>query len=247
MFRLPDQPSSVGRILDVGFQLFAHSFSKNLPLILGMGVLYVLWGIYVLGVATSPSDVWVEATIGYLLITLVSTIPAIAMIYRTGNRAHNREDSLKESLGVGLRKFFPFLLTSIFYALAFIGGTILLILPGIYLWLALSFYIYLLVFEDSGMSESLQRSYHLVTGNWWHSAFVFFVPVILMIEMYLAIGFALTSFGFWEERTGDFLSNIIEGVLDAFIYPFYYAIGFVLLNDLKLRRSGSDLAAKIEA
>lgn len=64
--------------------------------------------------------------------------------------------------------FFRVLFASILYYLIVIGGFILLILPGIYLSIRLQFYRYFIVDKNSGITESLKRSWAITKGSVWN-------------------------------------------------------------------------------
>ena len=67
---------------------------------------------------------------------------------------------------------------SILYGLAVLGGFILLIIPGIYLALRLQFYSYVILDKDTGVIDSLKRSWKLTEGN----------VINLFLFMFLLIG-----------------------------------------------------------
>ena len=55
--------------------------------------------------------------------------------------------------------------SSILYGLAVVGGLILFVVPGIYLALRLQFYSYVLLDKDTGVIDSLKKSWKLTQGN----------------------------------------------------------------------------------
>ncbi len=55
--------------------------------------------------------------------------------------------------------------SSILYGLAVLGGLILFVVPGIYLALRLQFYSYVLLDKDTGVIDSLKKSWKLTQGN----------------------------------------------------------------------------------
>lgn len=68
-------------------------------------------------------------------------------------------------LGWGL--FFPALWINILFGLAVFGGTVALVIPGIWLLVALSFGSYVLIDQDVRGLRALDISYHLVRHRWW--------------------------------------------------------------------------------
>lgn len=62
-------------------------------------------------------------------------------------------------------KFFTYLGAAIIVGLAVMIGSILLIIPGIYLALRLQFFICFIVEEDAGITESIKRSWAITEGH----------------------------------------------------------------------------------
>lgn len=75
------------------------------------------------------------------------------------------------------RKLLSFLVASIIYTLIVLIGTALLILPGIYLALRLQFYYASMVDENTGIIESLKRSWEITQGK----TISLFILMLIMI------------------------------------------------------------------
>ncbi|WP_375446881.1 hypothetical protein [uncultured Fibrella sp.] len=59
-------------------------------------------------------------------------------------------------------------------------GFVLLIIPGIYVSVALTLAPAVLVFERQDMAQAISRSFKLVSGNWWSVAGLLFVMAIIV-------------------------------------------------------------------
>lgn len=63
--------------------------------------------------------------------------------------------------------FFRYLWAGILTSLVIFGGTLLFVLPGIYLAVIFSFVPLIVVAEHADIRTAFRRSYHLVRGYWW--------------------------------------------------------------------------------
>jgi hypothetical protein len=256
---LPQQPRSIAKILDASFSLFAASFTR----IIGIGMLIAaMYTVLTLLSVDFTADLQPgadpEAMQGELFAKLPAFIGAIAavsllsfifygaIIYRIDNLARQREDTFGTALAVGLRKFPAMLLAVILYTLAVAAGTLLLVVPGVALMVSLSFYPLFIVVEDLGGYAALKASHRLVWGHWWRTLSVYMAPGILMLILYAAL--ALVTYPLSGEAdqsgsisAGDVLTNLLSGLA----MPYFYALAYVLYHDLKLRKSGGDLAARL--
>lgn len=103
--------------------------------------------------------------------------------------------SLEISYKKGIRLIFPFLWVGLLMTLVTLGGTLLLIVPGILfaLWLSLSPYI--LFVEDKRGLKALITSWHYVKGYWlavfWR--FLFFGLVFFAIALVAVLAFIITG------------------------------------------------------
>lgn len=75
--------------------------------------------------------------------------------------------------------FIPVLYSGVGVLVICVLATLLLILPGIYVSVALSLFIIVMVREDIGFVETMERCFYLVKGNWWPT-FGFLLVVVLI-------------------------------------------------------------------
>ncbi|OQY57355.1 MAG: hypothetical protein B6247_00535 [Candidatus Parabeggiatoa sp. nov. 2] len=104
---------------------------------------------------------------------------------------------------------------------------------------SLRFFIPLILFDNATVLESLQRSHQLVWGNWWHTAIVLTIPLLIIISvgvMSSAIveGILTLSTGFAKEQI-NLLIQITYGTVDKLLSPLFYAIILIQYYDLKRR------------
>ncbi|WP_375769317.1 hypothetical protein NR798_00115 [Archangium gephyra] len=93
--------------------------------------------------------------------------------------------SLLASLHVGMLRFVPLLLMSLLFALVVGAGTLLLILPGIYLALCMSLAPALVALEGLGPVQALNHSYQLTQGHRLALLAVFAVMTLLHVGVML--------------------------------------------------------------
>lgn len=254
MFSLPEQPVGIGKILDSGIKLFSASFKKVFPLAVVISLVSTVLAIYYLnnmpqmGESSSPEQMATFRAalpmigMAWSIMVIVGILLMGAIVYRIGNTAMGRTDTMGEALGVGFKKFIPLLFAILLYTLAMMFGMLLLIIPGVYLMLSLSFYLYYLVNEDAGIFASLKQSYRLIKGNWWRTATVYMAPLLIMIAV--IGGISLVTHTMLRDFSKDTV-QIVSGVVNSVLYPLIYSIGYVQFNDLKLRKSRSDLEARM--
>lgn len=94
--------------------------------------------------------------------TLASLVASLAMVNAL---AHGTD--FAASYRVGLKLFWAEVLIGILTILALIGGSVLLVVPGIMLGIALTFASYTLVVEDRHGMHALVASRKYVKGYWW--------------------------------------------------------------------------------
>ena len=256
MSLIANQPSSIAKILDASFKLYAASFKKVIGYGLIIGVIYLVLTVamnQLMPVGTNPEQfdpMMMESLSLVMGLMFVSSIAALifyaAMIYRIDNLVCGRDDSFGEGLWIGLKKFPAMFFGMFLYMIAVMVGTLLLVVPGIILWLSLLFYVYFIVVENSSAYGALKASHKLVWGNWWRTLMVFMVPGIMLMVVYMVIGLLVAVLGI-EAATStplnlvDIFSNLIIGV----IMPYFYALGYVQYRDMKLRKSGGDFEARM--
>ncbi len=75
-------------------------------------------------------------------------------------------------------------------------GTLLCILPGIFLWVPLSLAPALLVFRRNSVIDAISDSFELVKNNWWITFFTLFVMTLLVYIISLVFQFPLMIYYF---------------------------------------------------
>lgn len=151
--------------------------------------------------------------------------------------AAGNEPSAASALRAAARRF-PSVAAAV--TLAMIGaslGLLLLIVPGVYLYVAWWVSAQAVVAEDLGPFEGMKRSRQLVKGGWWR---VFGVTILISVLGGLLAGVLgvpfLAAGALVESGPLTLLGQIF---LDGVIYSFTALAGTLLFFDLKARGGGA--------
>lgn len=250
MYEMPDAPLSVAGVLDQGFRLLKASFNRIIVISLVISFLGSLPNFF-LQRDLAPDELGI-AGIGTIIVLsiLASLIPLIgygAIIARANATARNQSMTAIDAVGVGLSCFLPLLGVSLLYTLAVAGGLILLIVPGLYLSVAMVFSTVLVVTTNMGPLEALKRSRQLVKGHWWRAAIIFTVTLFVTLAMFLLIAFVGGAAGALGTTDSTFaaLNLVFTSLASAFATPIVCVFTLAALYDLELRESGDDLDERL--
>ena len=132
-------------------------------------------------------------------------------------------------------------------------GLLLCVIPGIFLWVALSVSAPALVLERGTVFGSMGRSRRLVTNLWWRTfgilllaALVSFV-VALVVEIPILIVGVGSAFATGIGSTdGDYvlaqlLTAVASIIAGALTYPFAASVSTLLYVDMRMRKEGLDI------
>jgi len=258
MSALPTQPQSIGKTLDRGIKLYIRGLAKVFPISLFVAIIGVLPDVVrfrpsMLG-GIDPGAVGVTMLV-YFVIMIVLAVSIYAGIIRYyGDLAAGGIPTVGASVKAGFRKFFPIILASILYVIAVTLGMIALFVPGLILALSLYLCSTAIMIDNKGIIESLKFSHGLVWGNWWRSAAVLTVPILIAMALYgilmTVLGVNMAMMAGVNNAVPDqmqvlFWFSLAAAVVNSIIYPLFYAVTVVLYHDLKLRKGGSDLEARL--
>lgn len=253
MAALANEPQSIGRVLDSGFKLFVKSFTGVLPLSLAAAALLAVPNIANV-VTGGPGQLESPVPGSTVLVLFLVALPIYmiliaAVVYRLGAAAGMHEASTGQALARGVRCVLPLIGAAMLYFLAMAGGLVLLIIPGIILSLSLSFGFFAIVLDGESALRALKRSHRLVWGNWWRTLAVVSVPVVIVMILYLGLGIAFGATLLMSEGrpSSDVMitASLVEAAIGGVTAPLIYSIMIAQYHDLKLRKEGHDLAARL--
>ena len=264
MYSLPTEPGAIGHTLDAGFKLYFVSFKQvlalSIPAALSLSVpmLAMLLAIPMFSANDAAPGNGLIATfvIGFMIFMFLYMWFYLAALCRIGGIAYGQNLSLGACMSTGLRRIIPVILATILYSLAVMGGFLLFIIPGMILWISLIFYSLCIVLEGDGILESLRRSHRLVWGNWWRTSVIGTVVFVIYYVIYLAIEipFAVVDQVVFDSEFGAvpgfgqaMLSVVGDIIATIITFPLMTSVFVTVFHDLKLRKEGQDLEARVEA
>jgi hypothetical protein len=121
-------------------------------------------------------------------------------------------------------------------------GFVLIVIPGIYLFVALSFAIPVLMLEGLRGMGAVSRSMSLVSQRWWATFGRLLVGLILEIVAVFVVGLIGSAITHGVSSVSLYLiiNGIVSIVVAVFIAPFYAALVNVTYVDLRVRKEGVD-------
>jgi hypothetical protein len=251
------RPLSVGEMLDAGFRLFRARFGTLMICVLVPILPFTILGT-VLQASIDPHAFDVNATTAEVdsgtaaaglgvgsLVQSAAIALAIAACFKAISAAYLGEradagDSLRYALG----RTIPLLLCYIVFVIIVAIGTILLIIPGIWLATKLSMSFAALVFERKGPFSALGRSWKLTRDNFWRVFGTLLVVAIIVIVFQLVVGGivgAILGGSNASELAAAIVTTILNVLLLAVTYPLWAAVVSVVYYDLRVRNEGFDL------
>ena len=121
----------------------------------------------------------------------ISVISAIVLGYIV-EYINNGPQVPFENILAQVKAFLPRLLALNFVYFILVGiGFIFFIIPGMYLYIAMALSSVVLVFEDTGLGTSLQRSMYFVKGYWWRT--LGYIIVIGLIYALISTVFSMPA------------------------------------------------------
>lgn len=261
----PTQPQSIGGVLDTTFQLYKASVVKMIPLSLLMALVSSPNSIYVFTQGgANPNDplamLNLVQTPGYWLSICVTYIGLVfgvaAASIKMAAIANDGDASIGTALARSMMRLPSLMLSLVLYFVAVTIGSILLIVPGIILSVTLLLFVGTGVFDNKGPIAALTASHRLVWGNWWRTTAILLVGMIILIVIYMVAGLLigivvpLMIIGGGSENFAlvGLVSALLIGLLVSLMMtPFYIALFLAIYWDLKLRKEGGDLAARVGA
>jgi hypothetical protein len=257
------RPLGVGEILDVAITIYRRNARTLLTLVLVVvGPVEVLSALIQASALpeddfvteTTPGtievedDFWVNvAAFGAagLLSFLGATIATGACFKAIADGYLGEKAEWRPALGFAARRLHSILWVTFLGALLAVLGLFLLIIPGVYLYVAFAVAVPVLLTEGLKGRKALGRSRRLVKGRWWGTFGVVVLGAILVAIVegaLLGLTAAVTTIDTSDPTLGSFLVNTGATVLASLIAtPFAAAFVVVLYFDLRVRKEAFDL------
>ena len=261
----PAQPQSIGGVLDTTFQLYKASVVKLIPLSLIAALASSPPTIYMLMNGNSLADPLAMLTMmrspGYWLAVIATWIGSLwlmsAAFLKIGAIGAGGDLGLGSALQQSLSRLPTILLMTLLIMLALTIGFLLLIVPGLILMVSFALCFATALFESKGPVGALSESHRLVWGNWWRTLAILTVGFIIVFVIYMAVSLVIGAVAPFLVLGGSdvetvllitLVTSLLIGVLASLlITPFYISMLLAIYWDLKLRKDGGDLAARVGA
>jgi len=262
----PAQPQSIGGVLDTTFQLYKASVVKMIGLSVLMSLAETPSSIYFFtqgGAITSSNPYAIFGIMGsptFLLVAFVQL--ALTTWVMSAGYLKIAAIGTGGDLGIGtvlqkaLTRLPSLVVMVILFVIALLIAFLLLIIPFFILTISLSLSYALAVLENRGPVEALSESHRLVWGNWWRTAAIFTVGLFIVIVISLIAGLisgvitpllVLSGGVEYALLVGTIVSFVVGIGMNVLLAPFYIALPITVYWDLKLRKDGGDLAARVGA
>jgi len=221
----------VGDVVALAYERFRATLLRTLPFSLLAVLLgqwpsvYLLQGGESLQLFAPKSPGWW----GVMLIASVGTLWCWLMIARRQWRLDPMAVDIRVATRVLPRALLILLMSTVLVGV----GALVLVIPGIYLLVALWPALAVSLAEDASARTSIDRALVLVRGAWWQSLSVLVVMLVLVLGFFVLgalAAFALASL---------LPMSVVTALLAAFFQPFVTAIGWAQYQALCERQASS--------
>ena len=265
------RPLGVGEILDVGIKIYFRNWLTLFKIVVFV-VLPAQILVNIVEISAAPKGVTVSSgnpfgasvsgtptqlsgsdvatfAVGLIIAALINFLAgrlAQAGCFRAIADAYLGEEvSWRSSLRFALRRLPALVGLSILTGILVGLGFVLLVIPGIYLLVAFTVAVPVLLVEGAGPARALGRSRELVRGRWWGTLGVALVGYLLVSIVTSALTGIVVGVAFADPArntvTGFVLNTFASTVGSMITTPAAAAFITVLYIDLRVRKEGFDL------
>ena len=255
------RPLGIGEILDAALKLY-RARAVELWKLVALIIVPVEVIDRIVFAASLPSGVYAHdgalyapiGTVGgaWIVVTIVLRFVAAALVIGALSRGLidayiGHPSGWRQSLEYAVDRLAPLLWLALLTSAVVLVGFILFVIPGIYLLVALSVAVPVLMFEGIAGPAALARSRELVSGRWWPTLGALIVGVVLIV----AVDFVIAAVVGAIESGGHVnsvglvvvLSGVATIVSNILTYPLLAAITAVIYIDLRHRKEGLEPGA----
>jgi len=265
MYARPTAPLTIGGVVDDAIKLYRESFRACWPLALLASLVIGSFGIAltfyartsgtgIAGFAAAMALYRQPPVLAFYVLQMVLSLAFYGALIASQDAVANGAVPLStgEALGVGFTRLGRGVMAAILCWVVITVGLVLLIIPGLYFMVVLCLWLVALYADDAGAMESLQVSRELARGYWWRTATILSVAFIIILVFSMVVTFvagALAAVAVASHDLGSIqiMIQAVSIVANVFILPMVPAVLIAIYRDLKLRREGGDLAARVGA
>ena len=245
-----DPPRTVGGVIRRGFAIWAEGATTLWAVLLPLALVSQLVGV-LLTVATAPhgstvlnGTIYVPAgsstgairtahIVGLALAALIGVLGAGVALRVFTAAASGSRPAGREALGFAWARFGGLLWLSILYAAVVVGGSILLVLPGIYIAVACTAVFPVLALEDKRGFDALRRARDLSKDRWWATLGAILPAWVLVVGGGVLVSSVLRGSG---SISGYALTQALGGlVIQVLLVPLGTAASVAVYFELRAR------------
>ncbi len=208
----------IGSLFSDSWKLYVERFGVLTEIML-LPVLTMVLGEILLALGSLFSILGALVLIVGLILLIFVSLPVIFSIHTSAGVDASYKDTL--------HLFWPFIWLIILNALAVFGGSFMLIIPGIWLGVALGFARYAFVIEERRGIDALRQSKDYIKGYWWA---VLGRSILLGLIFLVAIMVVEAPFGILFGRIG---ANVAGLLLSVFYVPFAAVYAYKIFGNLR--------------
>jgi hypothetical protein len=252
-----------GDILDFSIKLYTRNFW---PLLLAFLLPYLPVQLLQIAAqswwATAPGQLFgpqMATSVGSSLLAVIGSIIAypfaLAATTQGISEAYlGRRPTLRSCYAGVVKRFWPLLGAVMLALLLTVGGFLLLVIPGIYLYIIYLFVAQAVVLENLVGWDALKRSSQLVSGYFWKCLLVILiVSIIVQVISWIALAPLTVVFGLAAARgesptlASQIPLIIVGAIVGLLLGPFQIIARTLLYYDLRIRKEGFDLQVMAES
>jgi hypothetical protein len=234
------RPRSPTELVDAAFQLYRRD---PIPFITGLALIYVPW--LVVSAATGLAEVLADPTALALnpgrmmwlgLGTGITYILASSITTSLANDAYfDRTVDVAKAFRLVFQRFGGIFLASLITGVSVMLGTLVFILPGIYIYCRLFATKQAILLEGSGGGASIGRSWRLSKSSVRHILNT--LGLALLLNLAVGIGANVLA----KMIPSQIVQQVIATIVGCLVYPIVGIIETMLYYDIRIRREGFDI------
>lgn len=180
----------------------------------------------------------------FILIALVGVYAVGAALRIFGAAVVGESATASDAARFGLSRYGSLLWVSILVGVCTAGASVLLILPGIYVLVAFSAALPVVVLEDARGGKALMRSRQLVKGRWWATLGALLPCIALLVFGDVVVAAAIHVSG--SVANLSFTQGVAQLVLEVLLTPILTATTVAIYEDLRAREQARGVAVPSE-
>ena len=235
-----DRPRDAGSIISTAFSTWWQHLGvfvalAAIPVFPAIFLIDGVWG----GALNDPDSAEIAPAVASALVQGLIIAPLVTAMYVLVvlGLARGEEPSVGHALRDGLRVLPAVSVAVLLYFLAVVLGTIALVIPGIWLAVALYFSAQSVVVDGARGVGALRRSYRLVQNFWWRTLGILIVLSILSTLLAVPLGLITQSIG--DAADNGPLYVLGSAVAGTITLSFTALASTLLFFDLRARKSAA--------